>query len=81
MLRRPIITYWLQLTELIQFYAVSSTMQKGRKRGFAGKGREEVHILITHQGGISFDIHPSLHEKEILPASEEHLQTIMYERG
>ena len=27
MLRRPIITYWLQLTELIQFYAVSTTMQ------------------------------------------------------
>ena len=53
---------------------------KGEREDLLEKG-EEVHILITHQGGISFDIHPSLHEKEILPASEEHLQTIMYERG
>ena len=34
---------------------------------------EEVHILITHQGGISFDIHPSLHGKKILTASGEHI--------
>ena len=52
---------------------------KGEREDLLEKG-EEVHILITHQGGISFDIHPSLHEKEILTASGEHI-IHLHERG